>query len=1845
MAEELVTYDPDGPGDPDPLGLEKKLVQLKSKSDPLGLEAKLRSVQKTSEAPKQPAFQVQIQEPAFGRKIEAMVPTGETRISESGITAPKEFSFDKPYDPLAVEKLRGKAQEAQKRLHSELQGNDEQYIKNLKEIRRDSYTVENLRQEYKNKGMILPPQDEQRLLKIEKDRRYNAPVTPEDVSDIKAGTILDNINAKKFIKRIDNAELNASAWLVKKYNEVANDPNGNHRVEKIKNVATLIKKGAVKYDPETEVAVQPLGLVGSLIEGVSNKYKADEEHDFLKNTTNDAAIISQLEDERNNPDTDEPIKVPRGRVAGFIKSIAETPLMPIVAGTAGTIGGTFIGNPEIGTVAATALGAYENRKAQYRSTFKQVYNELRDQGKSEFDALATARRQAENAQEIGTIVGAAQGLTGAKIGAIPIKGTSFGIGFQKSIGQFLKNNGSEFGKIALDAVAQGGLGVAGEVTKNKLAQAAGIKRDWDEGTADVFWGNVFMAAGIGAALKLGRGISSINYKNILHGMTKNVPEEAINVALQEKVAAGEVTQDAATQAMNVIKDYKAKDAQIPANVTEEARFKIQDNIDKITELEQQKEATHKSLQGPIQERIDKLIDENLALSKETVKPEKSVSGLSKDKEKEAIDFAHELVDEGVLPDTYAPEVKKDPIKFWQTIAQQAQNRDENWKPLSQSLDEQAVRDNYGDTIVDYAKELFPAPEKQAPSKLVSVIQPEEIKRPEIKTISPDEQIGHVEVSEHGQDTKTAAGKENGIGPSPLTEAGLKEAKDLGQYIADKNKSKIITSEVERGLQTAEEAAKEAKRITGNDVPIERNELLNTANIGSDEGKPEGTFKEKEWFEGKYLPDGAESPSAFKTRMEKAYEYVKSLPEDTHVVSHSKVMRALDALSKTDGKWTDETTDIFLKNKELPHAIQERSATTPIVDEAPGSGQKMGAGISEPGETAIPQEGQRPTQEERKITGEEGQVSEPEMIGITHAQMDKVSRELGLPEYSKDPESFESWIREAKDRLAKNPNAINELINKLRNGDMPDPVETQMMKMHFAALKGKYGANPTPELRAEIARVKDLYNISGRMEAKSLSARRGLMPVDENTLFDFHQRDVEFNKGAPLTEKQTSQSTKEFNEIKAARDAYEAKLKIAEEENAKLKAQKKLQQEAKIAKKDTTKDYKKERSQILKDIGDKWKKSSKESLGASILPYAKELAAIAPDVLKLVKNLVQEGLTELPKVVKTVHSQLKDIIPSITEKDIHDIIAGEYSEKKPPRSKLATQLHDLRVQAKLINELHGLLSGEAPKSERKVRQKNQKIEALRKQINELKDEAGLNDKTDAQKLDSLKGRYKTKIKEIEDKIAKGDYGPDEKPEPIKLDKEAQDLRDELLRLKDERAIRLLKQQYADRTTGEKVVSGLGKALRTGRQLQSGFFDVSYPFRQTIVGVSRQLLALPFKREGGKLVYSGFENQRKLRQQFGEMYRAFGSEKGYRRTMADIKESPRFDVAQESKLDIAEIDTPLERFKEEEAQQSYAEKIPVAKQAVRMSNRAATVIANKMKFDIFNQLVDGFEQSGKTFENSPELYKEAAIYANKLVGRGFLGEKLEMASPLIGHFIYSLRLQASRLQLLTSLLNPKFYTKVPKEIRIEYLKDMTKFVLMGSAMLGLAKAAGLDVETDPRSSDFGSIKWGETRYDIWGGFKQYVTLFSRLLTASTKSPETGQISSLKIPFSSGKPGRGEKTYGDLLLRFGRTKASPEAGTLTDILAGETFDKRGVTARGEIVSYIAPMIIGDVYDAWKDNGVIGAALTYILSTHGVGTQSHIKEDSFDDIISGDDASSPSSKSPSKSKHTRSSKKIKRI
>lgn len=818
------------------------------------------------------------------------------------------------------------------------------------------------------------------------------------------------------------------------------------------------------------------------------------------------------------------------------------------------------------------------------------------------------------------------------------------------------------------------------------------------------------------------------------------------------------------------------------------------------------------------------------------------------------------------------------------------------------------------------------------------------------------------------------------------------------------------------------------------------------------------------------------------------------------------------------------------------------------------------------EGTTPSKGDAGSENQSAPPAPEGQVSEPEMVGITHAEMDKVSKELGLPEYSKDPETFDQWTAAAKEKLAKDPGAINNLMNKLRNGDTPDPVETQMMKMHFAALKERYNANPTPELLNEINRTKNLYNIAGRQQGKQLVARKGLMPV-EDSLADFHMRDVEFNNNAPLTEEQVAQSTKEYNEIKGARDAFEAKVATLEAENAKLKAEKKVQAEAKIAKRDAKKDYKSERQQILKDISDKWRRSSKGDLGSSFMPYAKELAAITPDVMKLVRNVVAEGVEKLPDVIKAVHAQLKDVLPNVTERDVHDIIAGEHS-KKQTRSQLAEQLYDLRKEAKLMNELDQLLQGEVPTNERRLRRRNQRIEELKSQIKELKDEMGLNQRTDEERLASLKGRYKSKIKEIEDKIAKGDYGPDEKPEPIKLDQEAIDLKDKMIKLKNEREARLAQQEYENRNNIQKAKDTAADALDAVRTLQTNP-DMSFFGRQGI----KYFVTHPVK--GSKL--------------FWESAKQAVSQKKYDRWLHDMHNSPAWKLIEDSGLAVLDPNTLHASKREEQWRSKLIHKIPIAGPVAKMSERAFTSAANMARVDWFMEGVKILRDQGKTFENAPEEYKGWASAVNNMTGRGGLGAFEPVAGQLAIPF-WSPRLIASNVNL---FLNPKYYMNLPKTARIMLLKNMAQYIITGAGVLGFAHLLGADTELDPRSSDFGKIKVGDTRYDVWGGAAQYIRAVAQFFMAARKS--NGGIEKLDA-----------KGQAIVIANLVRSKLSPLIGFGADVTFGKNIVGEDVELK-DAYKLMIPMLWNDISDAQKSGGADAAAISGILSFLGIGAQTY--------------------------------------
>jgi hypothetical protein len=166
-------------------------------------------------------------------------------------------------------------------------------------------------------------------------------------------------------------------------------------------------------------------------------------------------------------------------------------------------------------------------------------------------------------------------------------------------------------------------------------------------------------------------------------------------------------------------------------------------------------------------------------------------------------------------------------------------------------------------------------------------------------------------------------------------------------------------------------------------------------------------------------------------------------------------------------------------------------------------------------------------------------------------------------------------------------------------------------------------------------------------------------------------------------------------------------------------------------------------------------------------------------------------------------------------------------------------------------------------------------------------------------------------------------------------------------------------------------------------------------------------------------------------------------------------------------------------------------------------------------------------------------------------------------------------------------------------VQYFKDLAKFIGTGMLVLGIAKMGGAEVEDDPRSPDFGKIKSGNTRWDIWGGFQQYVRVAAQLITGEKKSSTSGNISELD------GVGR-DKTRADLLLGFLRGKLAPVPGETLDLLGGKDVTGQPVTLTSEAMKNL-PLVGQDIADAYQDRGVAGALGVGIPSLFGVGVQTY--------------------------------------
>lgn len=337
----------------------------------------------------------------------------------------------------------------------------------------------------------------------------------------------------------------------------------------------------------------------------------------------------------------------------------------------------------------------------------------------------------------------------------------------------------------------------------------------------------------------------------------------------------------------------------------------------------------------------------------------------------------------------------------------------------------------------------------------------------------------------------------------------------------------------------------------------------------------------------------------------------------------------------------------------------------------------------------------------------------------------------------------------------------------------------------------------------------------------------------------------------------------------------------------------------------------------------------------------------------------------------------------------------------------------------------------------------------------------------------------------------------------------------------------------------------------------------------------------------------------------MFQALKSEQDHYKINDDILNGDMAPVYRRAGLYLAPADPMARLTNKEEQHQSHVSKwLP----GIAASERAYTTYLNMIRAATFDAMYRSLARRNGTVSQAD--LEAIGNFINAATGRGNLGKGVwnQAAQPLAQVF-FSPRLVVSRLQLITGQPLWSGTMESRKLIAQEYGRYfaglMAMYALVGLMTGGDDDEEGITTTFDPRSSDFGKFKIGDTRLDPLGGHAQVATLMARLWTGETVDLRTGRDKKIHDRFQT-------------LARFARSKMSPIAGTATNALAGRDFSGKVNTdprtlegAKNLIQPLLGPMQVQDIYDAMIAEGVPAGAAMGALSLFGISLQTHTDDD----------------------------------
>jgi hypothetical protein len=644
---------------------------------------------------------------------------------------------------------------------------------------------------------------------------------------------------------------------------------------------------------------------------------------------------------------------------------------------------------------------------------------------------------------------------------------------------------------------------------------------------------------------------------------------------------------------------------------------------------------------------------------------------------------------------------------------------------------------------------------------------------------------------------------------------------------------------------------------------------------------------------------------------------------------------------------------------------------------------------------------------------------------------------------------------------------------------------------------------------------------------------------------------------------------------------------------------------------------------------------------------------------------RDAITNYHRDVTMNQDDVKDEINAMKRagrlmSQLEDLRMGIFNQKDPrKKAKMTDQEKQLRSQIKSL--LQGSVDFEAKRLDRAKESVRKRIEELEERLAtgnyqkakptpvtpdaELEDLRARRDElkemidkeedlSEVKRLERAKESVRRRIDELKERLATGNYQK-EKPSPVTPDAELAALRAERDELKEKIDEKIEEAEMKNMGRRQKILSFLGDVFNLSRNmLATGEFSFVLVQGKFLLG---NLVGHPLTAA----------------KSFKEMFKSMFSDKNTKEFMRKIKSMPEYEEMQRAGLRLADYDSKILSGEETVIRSGivnwvwdapfalltkpFGEKGKNALQVISSVNplkifdRAAVTFLNTARVERYLDLSNQLKKAGMSFNDSPQEFKNAADVVNTMSGRSGLG-KAEIAAPLLNYATFSARNWVSILKTSTpiglywySRLNSESMAKgfyKPSVAQKALLKDfMITFATTAAVVTGFAMRFNDDddeeteVVLDPTSVDFGKIKIGDTRIDLWGGRIQTIILQARLLYLSNPkffkeymeqkgvkdwSPMDGNERTMADVFGRYLSGRLHPTLG-FALEFSQTKQE-EDGKRYDAFGNEFIWS------DEFIERVTPIIWGTYSELSEVDPQANNKFLMALAALGVGVQSYV-------------------------------------